>query len=105
MKEFCFKSMKVVEKQQQLLGFMETVVNDEHNYGNVTVEVPTTSIKSENATRWSSICIMIETIVKNQAIISILLREWGKNDLLLFQQRHKTVRGVAYIFNSVQKDD
>ena len=52
-KTFRYKTAQVKRKQKELMSFMDQVVNDDHTYGNLTVEIATTSIKSDNATRWS----------------------------------------------------
>ena len=82
-KTFRYKTAQVKRKQKELMSFMDQVVNDDHTYGNLTVEIATTSIKSDNATRWSSLFTMIDSILKNRVVITDLLREWEKHDQIL----------------------
>lgn len=80
--EFRFKSQDVRNKQKELLDFMENVVEDDHNYYNITFEVGTTSLKRPIKTRWNSICTMVESIVENKSVIEDLLRDYGKANLI-----------------------
>ena len=47
------------------------------------MDTSTSSVKKDNATRWNSKCILIESILANRAIIRRLLLKYDKIELLL----------------------
>lgn len=78
-----YKGPEVTEKQNQLRHFVKNFVENDHSYQDVTYEVGSTSVKRHNKTRWNSICIMVDSIAKNGAVICSLLRDYERDDLIL----------------------
>lgn len=97
------KCSEVSEKQQELIGFMETVVENEHNYSNITVEIAETSLKENNRTRWNSLWIMIDSVLKNQAVIHDLLTKYGENRLILNLKEKQALRNLMKFLEIFKK--
>lgn len=99
-----YKSPEVCTKQQELNDLMENVVENDHIYSSVITEAHNSSLKQYYAkyiyscseknvfmtfsscrcvsTRWSSVWIMIDSIMKNRAVIHSLMMKYGKRELL-----------------------
>jgi len=102
-KFFRFKSPEVAEKQSELKELIDKVIDDDHTYAEITTEIPQTSLKADICTRWNSIYTMIESLVKNRAVVHALLRNYGKNDLMFSCKEIKALQKLLSFLEPFKK--
>ena len=81
-----FKSAQVSVAQEELRLLIENMPHEftDHCYfEDFDMDTSTSSVKKDNATRWNSKCILIESILANRAVIRRLLLKYDKIELLL----------------------
>ena len=70
------------QKQKELRSFYDNFITSDHTYFK-QLDVPNTSVKINVSTRWHSICIMIQSILENEATINNFLIDHQKDCLVL----------------------
>ena len=81
-----FKSAQVSVAQEELRLLIENMppeFTDHCYFEDFDMDTSTISVKKDNATRWNSKCILIESILANRAVIRRLLLKYDKIELLL----------------------